>query len=278
MSQRFVLAFTLFCIYLLVPLCRSKTSPGCKAGLIWDGTRCRQPRNSTSLCQDGEHSDTILTYILRAETFNVIPRESYQDFDGSFIELQIPKSAIPGTVPYLTNDVDDGQLFQDVLNTTQFMDEWVEMSARAPPGLFANPLQAVAHQCFTEYQGETEQNTDTPPNAMIRFDKDTSKAVVVDIFDVTSTDTEYILTVRRASILSELGVPEGQCHRKQDLKSPHYHHVSLCCDIILDYPIDDMSQLQGGGMTAFIKRVGQNPGGTGGLTIGSGGNGGTPPP
>lgn len=260
-----------------MPLCRSKTSPGCPAGLIWDGTRCRQPR-SGSLCQDGEHSETILTYILRAETVNVKPLDSYEDFDGSFIELRIPKNTLPGTVPFLTNDIGGGQLFQDVLNTTQFMDEWVEMSARASPGRFANPLQALANQCFTEYQGETEQNTDTPPNAMIRFDKDTSKATVVDIFDVTSTDTEYIVTARRAPIFSELGVPEGQCHRKQDLKSPHYHHVSLCCDIILDYAIDDALQLQGGGMTAFIKRVGQNPGGDGGLFVGSGGNGGTPPP
>lgn len=113
---------------------------------------------------------------------------------------------------------------------------------------------------------------------MIRFDKDISKAILVDIFDVTATDTEYRLTARMAPLCSEILVPEGICHKKQDLESPHYHHASLCNDIILDYSIENASNLiQGGGMTAFIKR-GSSEGGQGGLLIGDGGDGGPPPP
>jgi len=241
--------------------------------MIWDGAACRHPVGFPR-CGSGEHADTIVTYILQAETVTVISLDSYEGYDGAFIELQIPKLALPGMVPYLTNVVSQGMLYQDVLNATRFMDEWVEMSLGLPPGLFANPMRAAANQCFEKYQDESEQDSDTPPNAMIRFDKDVSKAILVDIFDVTATDTEYRLIARMAPLSSEIHVPEGTCHTRQELGSPHYHHVSLCNDIILDYSIDYASNLiWGGGMTAFIKR-GSSEGGQGGLLIGDGGDGG----
>jgi len=156
---------------LLFTSCLSKTSPGCPGGMIWDGAACRHPVGFPR-CGSGEHADTIVTYILQAETVTVISLDSYEGYDGAFIELQIPKLALPGMVPYLTNVVSQGMLL------------------------------------------------------------------------------------------------------RQELGSPHYHHVSLCNDIILDYSIDYASNLiWGGGMTAFIKR-GSSEGDQGGLLIGDGGDGG----
>lgn len=150
-GSKYTLLWCFFVTFLPFSGCRSKTSPGCPAGMIWDGKSSRQPVGFPH-CGSGEHADTIVTYILQAEACTVTALDSYEGYKGDFIELQIPKLALPGTVPYLTNAVSHGTLYQDVLNATQFMDEWVEMSFGVPPGLFANPMRAAANQCFEKYK------------------------------------------------------------------------------------------------------------------------------
>lgn len=224
--------------------------------MIWDGTKCRYPisyeSSSAVRCNEGEHAPIIITYILQAA------RATVTVLDHHYVEMEIPKDSLPSTTPYLTNDNAYGKLYQDILNTTQFMDDWVEISSNGDmaSGLFANPMEAAANQCFKQYQAEVKDYVDAPPNAMIRFQSDAGRALLVDIFNVKSTGTSYVLTARPAPPSSELDVPEGRCHTKQDLDAPHYHHVSTCSDIILNYNIEEASQqIQGYGMTAFVKAI-----------------------
>lgn len=52
------------------------------------------------------------------------------------------ETSVPTVIPYVTNLVSDGALKQDVLNTTQFLDDWVELCAQsndAGDGLHAMP-------------------------------------------------------------------------------------------------------------------------------------------
>ena len=260
----------------ILPWCVSSTSPGCPKDMIWDGTKCRYPMSYENInrikCKEGEHDDIIITYILQASRVTVKVLDQRTSSTSTFVEMEIPKDSLTSTMPYLTNDNAYGKLYQDVLNTTQFMDDWVEMSSRgdSASGPFANPMEAAANQCYKEYQTEVKDYIEAPPNAMIRFQNDAGRALLVDIFNVESRGASYLLTGRVAPPSSTLDVPEGQCHSKQDLDSPHYHHVSTCSDIVLEYNIEEASQeINGYGMTAFVKAYG----GKGGIYVGSGGNG-----
>lgn len=209
-------------------------------------------------CPPGQHADTILTYILQSSSATLVAlKDGYKGLEGEFASLTVAPDALPLTVPYLTNQVSDGNLFQDVLNTTQFLDDWAKLSQQADPSKseFAMPGQAAANQCYNKYQdASTEVQIDAvPSNAMVRVNADPSKAILVDIFDVSvAEDGSYVFILRQAPNYSEMMVPEGQCHARQSLMAPHYHHVSQCMDIILDWNIKE-SQVQGEGITMFIK-------------------------
>lgn len=237
-------------------------SPGCPTDMIWDGSSCRYPVsfNKPTSCAEGEHKDTILTYIVQANKAAVSRLDSFRNLDGQFIELQIAKDALAETVPYFTNDVENGHLFQDVLNSSQFLQDWVDLSSADPSlgTLFFNPMGAAARQCFKGYQSSVESYSTTPPNAMIRFLNDEGRALVVDIFDISSSDDGSMFTfiARLAPPDSELHVPEGRCHTRQDLNAPHYHHNSKCADIILEYEESNagvLENVQGKGVTIFLK-------------------------
>lgn len=204
-------------------------------------------------CPPGQHGNTLLTYILQSSSATLVAlQDGYNGLEGEFAILMMAPDTLPLTVPYLTNQVGDGNLFQDVLNTTQFLDDWATLSLQADPckSEFAMPLQ-----CYKEYQdATTETRIDAvPPNAMMRIYDDPSKAILVDIFDVfVAEDGSYVFVLRQAPNYSEIMVPEGQCHAPQSLMAPHYHHISQCMDIILDWNIKE-SQFQGQGITMFIK-------------------------
>ena len=67
-----------------------------------------------------------------------------QPLDGPGIlpPKRLYETSVPTVIPYVTNLVSDGALKQDVLNTTQFLDDWVELCAQsndAGDGLHAMP-------------------------------------------------------------------------------------------------------------------------------------------
>lgn len=67
-----------------------------------------------------------------------------------------------------------------------------------------------------------------------------------------SDETRPNACTLQATNYSNMMAPEGQCHAAQSLAAPHYHHISQCMDIILDWNVKE-SQVQGQGITMFIK-------------------------
>ena len=176
------------------------------------------------------------------------------------------KEGLPDTIPYLTNAVANGQLYQDVLNATKFLQGWVSLSLEDddPSGVFGTLMKAGedAKRCYKQNAEEavsvnetTGNLSDASPNAMIRFENDDGRAWVVDIFDLRDDGENYVMTVRSAPNGSEFEMTEGSCHAKMQMDMPHYHHSSTCAEIILDAYIAGGPGVQGEGMTAFIKLV-----------------------
>lgn len=251
--------------YCTVGLCCVAVGIGIGIGIgsgIWNTSTGKNDSftGKSAVCADeGEHAAPLLTYTLQSNNVQVTPLDTgYMDFNGTFAEIRFNRSSIPSTVPYMMNMVADGILLEDVLNSTQFLDDWAWLSQRAGTK-FAMPGEIAAYQCFSEYDASNRSMSfDTaPPNALIRFDADPSQAVLVDIFNVRTDLDAYVLTVRQAPIDSRLGVREGECHPVQSVDEPHYHHVPICSDLILAWNVE-LSQVDGLGMTAFIKVVTTN--------------------
>lgn len=218
---------------------------------------------------DGEHDAPLLTYFLTSSAVKLTPLDvtAYKGIQGTFAEAAFSAASVPAVIPYVTNLVSDGVLMQDVLNTTQFLDDWVELSAQANDagdGLHAMPALAAAKQCFGQYQESATQTVlDTvPPNAMIRFDSNPSEAVLVDVFDVRASDdgAGYVMTLRQVpAAAAATPAREGVCHAKQSISADgtgsaeHYHHQSSCMETILDWNVEEASAVDGDGMVMFIK-------------------------
>jgi hypothetical protein len=210
-----------------------------------------------------------LTYFLTSSAVKLTPLDvtAYKGIQGTFAEAAFSAASVPAVIPYVTNLVSDGVLMQDVLNTTQFLDDWVELSAQANDagdGLHAMPALAAAKQCFGQYQESVTQTVlDTvPPNAMIRFDSNPSEAVLVDVFDVRASDdgAGYVMTLRQVpAAAAALPAREGVCHAQQSISAggtgstEHYHHQSSCMETILDWNVEEASAVDGDGMVMFIK-------------------------
>ena len=232
---------------------------------IWHGSSSSSSSSSLQgeSCPEGQHADPLLTYFLTSDDVTVTPLNATEvnGVQGTFGKITFPRSSVPDVMPYVTNNVLNGQLVQEVLNTTQFLDDWIAESALFSNNSFAMPVKAAANQCFGKYQVDTAADTlngsPTPPNAMIRFDSDPSNAVVVDIFDVRATEDGqgYVMIFKQVPGAAA-GQPEkeGVCHPMQELSAPHYHHTSLCMDTILEWNVAE-SQVSGDGMVAFIKAV-----------------------
>ena len=216
-------------------------------------------------CEEGEHNEPLITYILHAPNATVRPlTEGYYNQSGKFSEIYVSKEGLPDTIPYLTNAVGNGQLHQDVLNATKFLQGWVYLSLddNDPYGIFGSLMKAGegARRCYKQEAEEavsvnetTGYLSDVSPNAMIRFENDDGRAWVVDIFDLRDDGEYYVMTVRSAPNGSEFEMTEGSCHAKMQMDMPHYHHSSTCAEIILDAYIAGGPGVQGEGMTAFIK-------------------------
>ena len=76
---------------------------------------------------DGEHDAPLLTYFLTSSAVKLTPLDvtAYKGIQGTFAEAAFSAASVPAVIPYVTNLVSDGVLKQDVLNTTQFLDDWV---------------------------------------------------------------------------------------------------------------------------------------------------------
>jgi hypothetical protein len=254
--------------FVIIGICCLAVGIGIGIGIgsgIWNSSETKnESLTALEVCaEEKQHAGPLLTYVLQSSEVKVAPlvdpdAYDHKGFNGTFAEIRFNRSSLPSTVPYVMNEIDDGILFEDVLNSTQFLDDWAVLSENSGP-LFAMPGEAASYQCYSKEEISANKSMSfdaSPPNALIRFDNDASIAVLVDIFDVRIDPStgEFVLIVRQAPPNSQVGVREGSCHEIQNLDTPHYHHVPICMDMILSWNIE-LSQLDGSGMTAFIKVV-----------------------
>ena len=81
---------------------------------IWHGSSSSS--SSTSLqgesCPDGQHADPLLTYFLTSDDVTVTPLNATEvkGVQGTFGEITFPRSSVPDVMPYVTNNVLNGQL------------------------------------------------------------------------------------------------------------------------------------------------------------------------
>ena len=207
----------------------------------------------SSSCPDGEHADPLVTIVLPLRNVSVASLDvtEIKGVQGSFGELSFPRAGVPEDIGSLTNAPLEGRLYRDVLNATEFLEDWASLSGDLQnSSSFFQPAGAARKQCRTGngladpdgvIMGPDSIRQNVSPNAMIRFDSDPSSAFVVDIFDVRVADggQGYVMTFRLApEEAATQPAKEGQCHPMLELDRPHYHHVSLCMDTIgaLDVP------------------------------------------
>ena len=204
-----------------------------------------------------------MTYVLMSSAVKLTPLDAtaYKGIQGTFAEAAFSLASVPASIPYVTNLVSDGVLMQDVLDTKELLDDWVEQSARysdAGDGLFAMPKQC-------QEPLSTPAHDTVPPNAMIRFDSNPSKAVLADVFDVRASDdgAGYVMTLRQVpAAAAATPAREGVCHAKQSLSADgtggeeHYHHQSTCLETILDWNLKEVTSRRNLKEVAVLKEAG----------------------
>lgn len=95
---------------------------------IWKGN---EASNNSSFTVSGscdasvEHDDALITYILSVDEY-----ELKQNPGTEFIDVYVPKTSLPSSMPYVINDVKNGALFENLLNTTKFLEDWSILSSQ----------------------------------------------------------------------------------------------------------------------------------------------------
>ena len=224
-------------------------------------TNMSQEENSLEeSCPEGSHKTPLNTYFVTMDTVTVNRLEEYADELGSFIQVGFPKSRLPASIPFAKSDMEARQMFEDVLNSTEFFSTWAKLATKASPlnGTFAMPWLNEASQCFERYQQqvldddlEAKGIDQVPSNAMLVFDVPGQEGVVADVFDVIDAGDSYLWHLRVAPSQAPMDTREGECHPYQSLKNPHYHHVSRCLGA--DVTSLDVDRVNGTGMTAFVR-------------------------
>ena len=217
---------------------------------------------ATQTCPEGEHNAALNTYFLTTSRVNVsdLPNPYKQEF-GRFFEITIPKSSLPPTVPFVKTVMGEGKVYEDVLDSSEFLEMWSKLSATADPdnGTFAMPGLDEAHWCFQQYKAKFDALasgkglTKSPANAMLSFDTDSRDTLVADIFSVIDAGESYLMHVRLAPTNATMDMNESECHSYQSVNDPHYHHRSRCLAIETDEELISSEDVNGRGMTAFIK-------------------------
>lgn len=196
-----------------------------------------------------EHSDNLITYILSVEDYTIQQKPG----SSEFIDVFVPKESLPSAMPYLINDVQKGSLYEDVLNTTMFLEDWSVLSSQTnvTNGEFAMPGYAAAKQCYSDYEVKATASS-VPPNAMVvRHDEDNVERLV-HVYSVTEEPDRFVFTLLPVADENPRILPEGQCHLYQNMTDPHFHHVSACLEYDANW-IVEQNGTQGSGLTAFIK-------------------------
>ena len=211
-----------------------------------------------SPCPEGSHRTPLNTYFVTTDSGSLRPLPGYaEDLSGNFVAITIPKSRLPAAIPFVKNDLNEGRMYQDILNATDFFASWTNLAKQASPGngTFAMPGLDEAHQCFQRYKGIFKDASakgleSTPSNALFVFGSSQNDAFVADIFDVRDVGDSFEWHVRLAPGNSRLNVKEGECHDFQSLEQSHYHHASKC---LVTQSNNTVVELNGVPMTAFIR-------------------------
>ena len=238
----FVLAAVTLCVGLGAGI-------GIGAG-IWkdDGSGNASIRSEDVCDASNEHDSSLITYILSVGEFEISRKPGEE-----FVEVYVPEGSLPPVMPYVVNDVKNGTLFQNLLNTTMFLEDWSVLSsqANASAGEFAMPAYAAAKQCYKDYQ-YIVTSSPAPANAMIVFHDEDTVERLSHVYSVSEEPGGFLFTVLPVTDQSPETLPEGQCHSYQNLSSPHFHHASTCLQYDANWAVSE-NKVAGSGLTAFIK-------------------------
>ncbi|KAI8112142.1 hypothetical protein M9434_003466 [Picochlorum sp. BPE23] len=204
--------------------------------------------SSTDLCDVKiEHDDSLYTYILSIGEYSTAD-------GGEFVNVNVPKASLPPVMPYVINDAKNGSLYENVMNTTMFLEDWALLSSQAneSAGEFAMPAYAAAKQCYQDYQMQTK-TADVPANAMVVFHDDNSVERLAHVYSVTEEQDGFIFTLLPVTEDDPSILPEGTCHPYQSLSDPHFHHTSTCLQYDGNWALGTSNVTEGSGLTAFIK-------------------------
>jgi len=200
-----------------------------------------------------QHDDTLLTYVLSVGEYQI----QRQQTDGEFVDVFVPKNSLPDVMPYVVNDVANGTLYENVLNTSMFLEDWSVLSSRAnaSAGQFAMPAYAAAKQCYADYElmsTNSSTSAKVPANAMVVFHDEDRVERLAHVYSVKEEPDQFVFTMLPVTDDEPTIMKEGQCHVYQNLSSPHFHHASTCLQYDAKWIVGD-NKATGSGLTAFIK-------------------------
>lgn len=160
-------------------------------------------------------------------------------------------------MPFLVNDVTNGTLYQNLLNTSAFLEDWAALSAlyNASMSEFAMPAAAAAKQCFDDFEMDVEKSvTSTPANAMVIFHAQNGVHHMAQVYNVKDEGDQIVIKMELVTGNVTM-LPEGRCHKYQDLSLPHFHHASTCTELDANWFVylDRLGNTTG--LTLFIKLI-----------------------
>ena len=219
---------------------------------IWKDSGCSNDTSirSEDVCDASiEHDTSLITYILSIGEYE-IQRASGEE---EFVEVYVPKDSLPPVMPYVINDKKNGTLYENLLNTTMFLEDWSILSAQGntSQGQFAMPAYAAAKQCYKDYQ-YVAKSSPVPANAMVIFHDEDNVEKLSHVYSVTDEPDRFVFTMLPVTDEAPVTLPEGQCHPYQNLSTPHFHHASTCLEYDANWVVGD-NKAKGSGLTAFIK-------------------------
>ncbi|WPT11607.1 hypothetical protein PSENEW3n2_00005109 [Picochlorum sp. SENEW3] len=76
-----------------------------------------------SPCPEGSHRTPLNTYFVTTDSGSLRPLPGYaEDLPGDFVAITVPKSRLPASIPFVKNDLNEGRMYQDILNATDFFE------------------------------------------------------------------------------------------------------------------------------------------------------------
>ena len=213
----------------------------------------------TTVCADGSHADPLVTYVLSVDDASLKVASPELSLDGVAVDVTIPKASLPSVMPFLVNDVTNGTLYQNLLNTTGFLEDWAELSAldNVSTSEFVMPAAAAAKQCVDSYEMDVSTSVqNTPANAMVILHAQNGVHRMAQVYNVRDEGDQIVLKMELVTgENATTPLPEGRCHEYQDLSLPHFHHASTCTELDADWIVDVDSLGNTTGLTVFVKLI-----------------------